>query len=177
MDGAAGDLKTLQVEVNAENYKAIIEIFKKAIIENAMGYDAKDDRLGGEPNQMNIQSMYSDIDLDANDMETEFQAAFEELLWFVNCHFANSGLGDYEHEPVEVIFNRDILINETEVIENIQKSVGILSDETLVMNHPWVDNVQDELARKDKQREEEMADGYLNAFKPNGGDDDADKRA
>ena len=49
------------------------------MIENARGYDAKDDRLGGNPNQMNIQSMYSDIDLDANGMETEFQAAFEEL--------------------------------------------------------------------------------------------------
>jgi SPP1 family phage portal protein len=47
IDGAAGDLKSLQIEVNAENYQAIIEIFKKAIIENAMGYDAKDDRLGG----------------------------------------------------------------------------------------------------------------------------------
>ena len=40
---------------------------------------------------MNIQSMYSDIDLDANGMETEFQAAFEELLWFVNVHLANTG--------------------------------------------------------------------------------------
>ena len=70
----------MQVEVNADNYKVIIEIFKKAIIENAMGYDAKDDRLAGNPNQMNIQSMYSDIDLDANGMETEYQAAFEELL-------------------------------------------------------------------------------------------------
>ena len=42
-----------------------------------MGYDAKDDRIiVGNPNQMNIQSMYSDIDLDANGIETEFQAAF-----------------------------------------------------------------------------------------------------
>lgn len=30
-----------------------------------MGFDAKDDRLSGNPNQMNIQSMYSDIDTDA----------------------------------------------------------------------------------------------------------------
>lgn len=51
IDGAAGDVRTLQVEVNADNYKAILEIFKKAIIENAMGYDAKDDRLSGNPNQ------------------------------------------------------------------------------------------------------------------------------
>ena len=165
VDGAAGDLKTLQVEVNAENYKSIIEIFKKAIIENAMGYDAKDDRLSGEPNQMNIQSMYSDIDLDANEMETEYQASFEELLWFVNCHFANVGMGDFENEEVEVIFNRDILINEAEAIENVNKSVGILSDETLVANHPWVDDPQKELERKKEEKEASMAE-YQNAFNP-----------
>ena len=167
VDGAAGDLRTLEIEVNAENYKAILEIFKKAIIENAMGYDAKDDRMSGEPNQMNIQSMYSDIDLDANDMETEFQAAFEELLWFCCCHLANTGLGDFENEEVDVIFNRDILINEAEVIDNIGKSVGILSDETLVANHPWVDDVQDELERKRKQQEEELNQMmYEGAFTP-----------
>ena len=165
VDGAAGDLKTLQVEVNAENYKSIIEIFKKALIENAMGYDAKDDRLSGEPNQMNIQSMYSDIDLDANEMETEYQASFEELLWFINCHFANSGLGDFEGEEVEIIFNRDILINETEVIDNVNKSVGILSDETIVSQHPWVDDPQKELERKKAEKDAATAE-YQNAFNP-----------
>lgn len=83
-----------------------------------MGYDAKDDRLSGNPNQMNIQSMYSDIDLDANDMETELQAAFEDILWFVNNHLANTGKGNYEGETVNIIFNRDILIYETEAIAN-----------------------------------------------------------
>ena len=156
VDGAGGDLKSLQVEVNSENYKAILEIFKKAIIENAMGYDAKDDRLAGNPNQMNIQSMYSDIDLDANDMETEYQASFEELLWFINCHFANMGMGDFEGEEIEIIFNRDILISEGEVIENCGKSVGILSDETIIANHPWVDDPQAELERLKKQKEKEM---------------------
>ncbi len=155
VDGAAGDLKTLQVEVNAENYKAILEIFKKAIIENCMGFDAKDDRLGGQPNQMNIQSMYSDIDLDANDMETEFQAAFEELLWFVRCHFANTGIGDYDLDTLEIIFNRDLPMVESEVINNIRNSVGILSDETLVAQHPWVDDVELELKRKKKQEQAE----------------------
>lgn len=43
--GADGDLKTLQIEVYAENYKVILAEFKKALIENAMGYDAKADRL------------------------------------------------------------------------------------------------------------------------------------
>lgn len=149
-----GGVETLEITVNADNYKAIVEIFKKALIENAMGYDAKDDRLSGNPNQMNIQSMYSDIDIDANDTETEYQAAFEEILWFVNCHFANTGQGNFEGEEVDIIFNRDILINESEAIDNCQKSVGILSDETIISQHPWVDDPQAELERLKKQKEE-----------------------
>ena len=161
VDGAGGDVRTLQVEVNSENYKAIIELFKKAIIENAMGYDAKDDRMAGNPNQMNIQSMYSDIDLDANGMETEYQASFEELLWFINCHLFNVGMGDYDQEDVEIIFNRDMMINEGEIIDNISKSVGIISDETLVAQHPWVNNIDDELERIQKQKNmEEYGFGF-----------------
>ena len=166
VDGAGGDVRTLQVEVNSENYKTIIEIFKKAIIENAMGYDAKDDRMSGNPNQMNIQSMYSDIDLDANDMETELQASFEELLWFINCHFANVGLGDFEDEEVDIIFDRDMLMNEGEVITQCQTSVGILSDETIVANHPWVDDPAKEMERLKKQKEEAMNEMYQGAFNP-----------
>lgn len=165
IDGAAGDLKTLQVEVNSENYKVILEIFKKAIIENAMGYDAKDDRLAGNPNQMNIQSMYSDIDLDANGTETEYQASFEELLWFINVHLFNTGQGDFEGEDVDVIFNRDILINESEVIDDCVKSVGLLSDETVVSNHPWIDDPLSELDRIEKQKEKEL-DQFGTSFNP-----------
>lgn len=173
VDGAGGDLKSLQIEVNSENYKAILEIFKKAIIENAMGYDAKDDRLAGNPNQMNIQSMYSDIDLDANGMETEYQASLEELLWFVNCHFSNVGLGDYEDEEVEIIFNRDIMISESEVIANCQASVGLLSDETIIANHPWIDDPQAELEKVKKQKQEEVNE-YGDAFKPVPNQEDID---
>ena len=156
VDGAGGDVRTLEVEVNSENYKAIIELFKKAIIENAMGYDAKDDRMAGNPNQMNIQSMYSDIDLDANGMETEYQASFEDLIWFIDMHLFNMGSGDFEQDEVEIIFNRDMMLNEGEVIDNITKSVGIISDETLVAQHPWVDDVQAELERLEEQKQKNM---------------------
>lgn len=165
VDGAGGDLKSLQVEVNSENYKAILEIFKKAIIENAMGYDAKDDRLNGTPNEMNIQSMYSDIDLDANGMETEYQSSFEELMWFINCHFANAGVGDFEGEEVDIIFNRDMLISESAIIDNINKSAGILSNETLVAQHPWVDDADAELERINKEKAEAI-EQYGGAFPP-----------
>jgi SPP1 family phage portal protein len=165
VEGADGGVDTLTVEVNADNYKAILELFKKALIENARGYDAKDDRMNGNPNQMNIQSMYSDIDLDANGMETEFQASFEELLWFVNTHFANTGKGNFDGVEVSIIFNRDILINESESIDNCSKSVGILSTETIISQHPWVNDVEKEVKRV-KEEKQEAIDEYKNSFNP-----------
>ena len=156
VDGAPGDVKTLKVEVNAENYRAIINIFRRAIIENAMGFDAKDERLLGNPNQMNIMSMFSDIDLDANDMEREFQAAFEELFWFINCHFSHADIGDFGDGKVQLVFNRSMIVNEGDRIDNLVKSKGMVSEETLLAMHPWVQDWQRELERmkaEDEARE------------------------
>lgn len=161
-----GGVNTLQVEVNSENYKSILDVFKAKLIENARGFDAKDDRLGNNPNQMNIQSMYADIDLDANGMETEFQASFEELLWFVNQYFIQTGQGDFQTEKVTVVFNRDVLVNESESITNCKASVGILSDETIVTQHPWTTDVEKELQRIKKERQEQLDEAmeYQDAF-------------
>lgn len=165
-EGADGGVETLTISVDSTNYKTVLDLLKRAIIENAKGYDAKDERMSGTPNQMNIRSMYSDIDLDANGMGTEFQASFEDLLWFVNTYLANSGAGSYFDEDVKVIFNRDILVNESEVIENCGKSKGIISDETLVKMHPWVNDPEQELERirQEKEQAAEEIDAYRAAF-------------
>lgn len=166
VDGANGGVETLQVEVNNENYKVVLEYLKKALIENAMGFDAKDERISGTaPNQMNIQSMYSDIELDTNGMETEWKSAFEDLLFFINAHFEAHGAGKFSEEDIEIIFNRDMLMNEGEIITNIRNSVGILSTETLVAQHPWVDDPEKELDRLKKEKEDAV-EAYTKAFPP-----------
>ena len=155
-DGARGDVRTLQIEFKAENYKAILDIFKKALIENCKGYDFSDLK-SGSPNQMNIKSIYSDIDLDANEMETEWQASLEELLWFVN-----RGMGVAEDKDVDFIFNRDGVVNETEILQVLPGLQGIVSKETLVSQVPFVDDPQEEMKRIKKEEQEAM-DAYAGA--------------
>ena len=149
-----GGVETLTVEVNHENYTAILKIFKDAIIENGRGFNAKDERMSNNPNEMNIQSMYSDIELDAIGMETEYKSSFEKLLYFINLHLFNIGAGNFIEEKVEIIFNKDILINETQTIENCTKSIGILSEETILSQHPWVKDVKAEIEKKKKEAKE-----------------------
>ncbi len=154
-----GEVSSLQVEVNAGNYDAIVKLLKQTIIENGAGFDSKADTLGNNPNQLNIRSMYSEIDLEANDFETEFQASFEDLLWFVANHLKNTGQGDFLAEKVEVVLNRDILVNESQAITDIKNSVGIISEETILAQHPWVTDVQAEQERLKKERSENI-EGY-----------------
>ena len=163
VDGVQGGVETLNVEVNAQNYQAILMQLKRAIVENGRGFDAKEERMDGDPNQMNIESMYTDIDLDVNGMETEFQAGFEELKWFIDHYLIDQKVGNYTDTSVEFIFNRDIFINEDAKIDNCVKSVGVISKQTILSRHPWVTNVQHEVQQieADKQAELEEMDATM----------------
>lgn len=163
IDGVSGGVSALKIEVNAENYQVLKDIIKQAIVDNARGYDVKDLRTGGTPNQLNIMSVYNDIDLDANEMETEFQASFEQLMWFVDSYLVDTKKGDFFNEEVNVVFNRDILVNESEAIQNCSSSQGIISNRTIVSNHPWVSDVDDELkAFEEEQPKVDPYDDLLN---------------
>ena len=157
VDGARGDVRTLQVEVNATNYESILKMLKKALIDNCKGYDFSELRTGGSPNQMNIKSIYSDIDLDANAMELEFQCAFEDLLWFVNRSLK------VEDEEVEIIFNRDGVVNETEIMQMLVSAGVKISNRTLLAQVPFIDDIEEEL--KEVENEEQKAmDAYAGAM-------------
>lgn len=163
VDGADGGIDKLEIEVNAENYGLILKELRKAVIRNCRGYDIDELKSSGSPNEMTIKSVYSEIDLDANEIETEYQSSFEQLLWFINAHLKNTGKGDFENEDLDIIFNRDMMVNESQVITDINNSSSLLSKRTLIANHPWIDDVDSELELV-KKEEEENIDQYANAF-------------
>lgn len=167
VDGTPGDIKTLSTSFDAGNYEKMSDMLKNAITENAMGYDSKSDKLGNNPNQIVIRSMYSDLDLDVSEAETEFKSSFCELRKFIDEYFLRCGRGYFKEERLGIVFNRDCLINESEAIENCVKSANLLSEETIVLQHPWVEDVEKELARK-------KADG---ADSPKGGETDGERGA
>ena len=164
VDGSQGGVDTLKIEVNPENYRLILSILSKELIKNASGYDVDELKSGTTPNQMTIKSIYNDIDLDSNEIETEFQASFEEVLEFFNLWKSRGS-----NSPLEVIVDRDTVVMESQVIADIKNSVGILSKETLVAQHPYVTNVEEELKKIEKeeqaQQEQAMNDYFGNPQK------------
>ena len=132
----AGGIDTLKVDINAGNYQAVCDMLKKALIENGRGFDSKDERFSANPNQMNILTMYSEIDLDADEQEAQLKLMLNEVLWFMACDS-----GYREIMDTEIIFNRSMPVNESEMISNCVASEGILPDETVVAHHPWCNGI------------------------------------
>ena len=58
---------------------------------------------------------------------------------------------------------RDIFINEDAKIDNCVKSVGIISNKTIIARHPWVTDLEHELAQieEDKQAELDEMDATM----------------
>lgn len=151
-DGMEGGLDSLEVKVDNKNFEFLLKQLRKALIENANGYDINDERVGKYTNQMNLQSIYNDIDLDANEMELEYQDSMKKLLWFINCYLQTKTGISYFEEKVNIIFDRDMMMNESELIQNILQSQD-LSLETRLANHPFVKDVDVELQRIKKEQE------------------------
>ena len=80
----------------------------------------------------------------------------------MDAHLFRIGAGKYFDVPIDVIFNRDMIVNEAGVIENCKNSVGIISKETIVKNHPWVEDVDEEMKKVDE--EESAQDTTYNMF-------------
>ena len=80
---------------------------------------------------------------------------------------------DFQTEKAEVIFNRDMMVNESEVIQNCANSVDLISRETILKNHSWVDDPKAEMDRLRDERAEDQqaADSYNDAFGNHNHDD------
>ena len=59
-------------------------------------------------------------------------------------------------EDSEMVFNRDITMNEEEAINMCKNSVGVISDRTIVSNHPWVTDLEEEMKQIEEEGKQEL---------------------
>jgi SPP1 family phage portal protein len=173
VDGDGG-VDTISLDLDTEAYQNHMEMTRKDIFEFGRGVDTQSDKFSSAPSGVALRSLYQDLDLDCNDIESEFQAGLKQLLWFIDTHLAAATGKDYSEEPVTFIFNRDVLINESEAITDASNSAGVISRETIVANHPWVTDTKEELKRIEAEEQAALGkmDDYGLPSKP-GGDGNA----
>ena len=154
-----GGLDALQQSVNTDYIAKHLSEIRKDLFEIGGGVDTQTSHTGNTSGEY-LKYLYADLDLDCNGIEREFQSGLAVLLRLINYYWLISGQPCFEHEKAEFIFNRDILINESEAISNCVQSLQVLSKETVLANHPWVRDLVTEQAilqreAADQQQSEE----------------------
>lgn len=119
------------------------------------GVDTRDPELGNASGSA-IQFRYMDLENDCQAMALELQDTFARLKLFVDVYLQATGQGDFTGEEFGVLFNMDMPVNETDVINNVRASEGVISRRTQLENHPWVEDAQAELAQMEKEKQEAM---------------------
>lgn len=153
-DDSAG-VEAINSSMDITALKEDFEALKKDIFDFGQGVDKNSDKLGNSPSGIALKFIYSGLDLKCNRMENAFKEGFEQLFWFVNKYLELTGKGSYYDKEIDITFNRDIAINESQAITDCQNSVGIISDETIRENHPWVKDINEENKRMEEQEKEQ----------------------
>lgn len=159
-----GDVTNLQTTVDIAATEAHLTRLRADIYDAGQGVDAQQASMGNTSG-VAIRLRYSDLDMCCQSMAAEFAAALEELVYFINLDSIAKGTGDFTQEKVKFTFNTDIAINETETIDNCVKSIGIISDRTVIANHPWSDDIDVEIEQRDGEFSKLDDDGLTDTDK------------
>lgn len=144
-----GGVDKLQADINTQAVEAEIVRSRKALYEAARAIDTQDENLGNASGQA-LKWRYIDLDLDCNDLENEFQQSILRFMWFVNQWALTKHSTEIDLNKFSYIFNRDIITNESEAIQDCQNSIGILDAQTIREQHPWYsDKVEERLSKED----------------------------
>ena len=172
-DEGAG-VSTLNIEIPIEARNSVLDATRKAIFEQGQGFDPRPENFGNQSGEA-LKFMYSLLEMKTGLMETEFQLGFAKLVRAI-CNFKN-----IKCDNIVQTWTRTCIKNEQEQAAICKDSVGIISQKTILKNHPFVEDVEAELKQLKKENEEKTqnADIYQQMFtkKSNEDDDNEDDSA
>ena len=145
-----------------------LDIIKKDVQDNTSTVDVTTIKLGTNPSGEAMKSFFEPLNTWCNGFETEFRVFMKNLKYFFDKWLSwRGGLGTFEQLqaiPVTFTLDRDMMINESEVLDNINKMADILSQQTLDERNPWVENPEKEQERRDKEEKERLKKEELYNF-------------
>lgn len=157
-DGKSG-VNTISIEIPIEARNSVLEATRKAIFEQGQGFDPQPENFGNQSGEA-LKFMYSLLEMKTGLMETEFKLGFAKLIRAI-CEY----LG-IECKTIIQTWVRTSIKNDTEQAQICKDSVGIVSQKTLLKNHPFVEDADAELKQLEKETEEKQSreDIYNNSI-------------
>lgn len=158
-EDTAGGVEAMTINIPIEARKEFLEVTRKAIFEQGQGVDP-DPQAFGTASGVALKYLYSLLELKAGLMETEFRMGFGELVRAICYHMG------IECKQIIQTWTRSAIRSDSELAEIATKSMGLISDKTILKNHPWVENAEEEQKQLEEEgkKKQEQSDPYRQAF-------------
>ena len=145
-DAGAG-VETLSADPPITAIDSALNRLEENIYLFGQGVNTKTDKFGSAPSGIALKFLYSLLDLKSNIMARRFSVAIKNFCWFAARYLEIKGVGTFDPHGVTITYNKSLLINDLELSQIALGSTGIISQETIVAHHPWVDDAQVEMER------------------------------
>lgn len=159
-------LSTLTIEIPVEARKEMLDITRKAIFDMGQGIDPQQQGLDGTSGEA-MKFLYSLLELKAGMTETEFRLGFNKLVRAICKYHGNDNVG-----AITQTWTRTSIRNDAELVDMCSKSMGVVSRKTILKNHPFVDNVEDEEKELEDEKQQEYSDFVVQKSTVNTGTED-----
>ncbi|NLI90185.1 MAG: phage portal protein [Epulopiscium sp.] len=168
--GSEGGVDKLELSIPIEAKKEMLDRLEENIFLFGQGVNMKTDKFGNSPSGVALKFLYSMLDSKASIMERKFRKSIKRLLWFTTEYINIIDKKDYDSTTVQVTFRKTMITNDEENAKIGKESKGIISDRTIIANHPWVEDVALEMERLEEQEKTEL-DKYSNDYQGLGEED------
>lgn len=157
-----GGVDKLEQEMPIASIDSHLDRVEESIFMFGQGVNVNTDKFGNSPSGIALKFLYSLLELKASTLERKFRYSLQELIWFLCEYLSISGKGEFDYKAVDFTFKRTMMVNELENAQIAQQSMGIISHKTIIANHSWVDDLEQE-----EQRLEEEKAAYVDLEKVN----------
>ena len=151
VNGTSGGVKTLSIDIPVDARNSLLEILEKRIYKSAQSLEQYNAESFGNASGTALKFFYRKLELKAGLTEIQFRKGFNELIRAI-LQFLKVDT----KKPILQTWTRNMISNDLETTQIAMESKDVVSDETILKNHPWVDNPEDELKKIKEQKEENI---------------------
>lgn len=150
-----GGAESIETPLSIDQIDLHLQRLREDIYEFGQGVNTADKDIR-DTSGVALRFLYADLDMDCADWTPELECSIMSALDFILLDIKRLTGKDYSSVEYSILFNTDIIINETETITNCFTSKGIISDKTIAANHPWTRNVDKEMSDMKTEDIEEL---------------------
>ena len=150
-----GDVRTVKAEIPLEARRAFLEDTKKAIFLFGMGVNPDRENFG-DSSGVALKFLYSLLELKASATRIEFDCSIKVFIRAILRHLEKDN-----GQNIKITYYKNMITNDKEKVEILAKSGGTLSLKTSTKNHPYTENLDEELTQIEKEKSDEYKFGEV----------------